>query len=224
MKPWNRCKQSKSWKQCGTLALATFVLVGSAACGTPPQVAPLAKPSPSATPGGKIGFSDVESIFKAKCQSCHAAANGERKPLMTLANVKLVRHASLARLNASDDSVMPPADLDFKGSDDGKKLIQYLTEGREMNPMPGANTDTSNTSLTYAGIKSILNSNCTSCHQGATPSGKYDTSTAENAAKQAVKSADYMQAKGRTMPTGGRIDSTPDGKKLLEWFQAGAPK
>lgn len=204
-------------------ALAFAVLIGFWACGSEPKSVSFEK-APTPTPDGKLGFADVEAVFKEKCQSCHVAGAAERKPLLTLADVKLVRYAALSRLKADNENVMPPSSREFKKSDEGKKLIQYLSEGREMNSTPAPSAEPGAALGSYAGIKKTLDDKCSTCHRGATPSGAYDTTTREKAVLKASKAADYMQGKGGTMPiSGGRIDETAEGKLLLEWFRAGAP-
>ena len=189
---------------------------------------------------------DVSQIMQYKCANCHGPNhhkfapekaykeypyNFEDKDTFTkLAPlIKLVIFDEAHR-KAKPASAMPP-DYATPLTELEKTAIKNYIEKKlptvATTPTPPVGTPDPNTpasTVKFADVESILVASCGSCHG---PSGNYkaiyDTSTQAAAASKAANSAARMQDSAAPMPQAGRIDSTPDGKKLLEWFKAGAP-
>lgn len=77
---------------------------------------------------------NTKAIINANCidSGCHNAGSAN-KGLTTLAEVKAVGASKiLTRVQATDSSVMPQNDQNFKSSSDGKILIDWLTGGADL--------------------------------------------------------------------------------------------
>lgn len=182
------------------------------ACGGAPTAG-------SSGENGKPSFGQIKPILQSKCWSCHPAGGTERKPLSTLAEVKLVRYASLYRLEASDSTVMPKGDPEFKNSEEGKKLIRWFREGLEVNPLVETAEDYAK--LTYDDVKGALATACGTCHSADVASGGVVLATLEDVRTQRSASISAIEAK--RMPQGGgeAFVKSIDGKRILGWLKSG---
>ena len=93
-------------------------------------------------------------------------------------------------------------------------------------PTATATTVGSNTTgaTTYASVSTYLTATCAKagCHDSSTKASGIDLTTQAGAAAHAAKAA--SEIKDGSMPLGGSsIFASTDGKKLYDWFAAGAP-
>lgn len=89
-------------------------------------------PSPTIPPEVRLSYGDVKDILDSQCVICHHNDVGGISPdLSTLPDVIERRPRLIARVG---NGTMPRFQPTWKDSDDGKKLLKWLTEGAEFNP------------------------------------------------------------------------------------------
>jgi hypothetical protein len=83
----------------------------------------------------KYTYADTASIVNNSCatSSCHGAANtvGNKK-FTSIAEIKPYAAEMIARINATDSSVMPQDEPNFKNTDNGKILLDWLAGGADL--------------------------------------------------------------------------------------------
>lgn len=76
-----------------------------------------------------LTYADVKPIIDSKCVSCHLATSSVRKPLATLAQIRVERDAAIAYVTAG---TMPDGAPEFGPSEEGKNLLNWLCAGSDL--------------------------------------------------------------------------------------------
>lgn len=115
------------------LGLCAGAFLGACA-GEPPKATAVSN-APVRPSGAAITFADVKPIFEKSCTTgCHGP-NGTQSgvPFDDVKRVKLVRVEMYRRLTSQDPQiVMPQGNTDFKTTEEGKLLIEWLQAGADV--------------------------------------------------------------------------------------------
>jgi hypothetical protein len=180
----------------------------------------------------------VKLLMKVKCNDCHypdekykkfqpGTADTAKARIDFTDKVKFEEIAENIKLRVFDSQPPLRMPLDFGNplTDQEKAGLKSYVEAviKKKAEKSGANKPVADgtTALKYDDVKGFVTKYCAGCHPGTAPHS-FATLADIKQNNIFVRMKIRMQDSTSPMPTSGRVDSEPDGAKLLEWLKAGA--
>lgn len=165
-------------------------------------------------------YADVKGIIDDNCVVCHAAEGPVSiLPFESLADIK----GKQARMkNAITSGEMPMGNPDFADTADGKKLVEWLTNGRDLsepNQQPSLITKDPRL-LTFAEVEPLIKSNCQICHSPGRQMARLPLVTLADMRRRA-KSAWNILDDAKMPPNNPNFAYSVEGRVIMGWLRYG---
>ncbi len=168
----------------------------------------------------QLVYTDVKNIVDDNCVVCHAADGPVSVlPFESLTEIK-GKQDRMKRAVANGD--MPMGNPDFSDSAEGKKLLDWLTNGKDLSePSQQPSLITKDPRLlTFAEVEPLIKSNCQICHSPGRPMASLPLVTLANMRRRA-KSAWNALDETKMPPTNRDFAYSVEGRVIMGWLRYG---
>jgi hypothetical protein len=169
---------------------------------------------------GQLVYSDVKIIIDDNCVVCHSADGPVSVlPFESLADIKGKQDRMKRAITNGD---MPMGNPDFADTAEGKKLIQWLTNGSDLSePSQQPSLLTKDPRLlTFAEVEPLIKSNCQICHSPGRPMARLPLVTIADM-KRRAKSAWNQLDDAKMPPTNPEFAYGVEGRVIMGWLRYG---
>ena len=168
----------------------------------------------------QLVYSDVKNIVDDNCVVCHAADGPVSiLPFESLADIK----GKQARMKTAITSgEMPMGNPDFADTADGKKLVEWLTNGKDLSePAQQPSLITKDPRLlTFAEVEPLIKSNCQICHSPGRQMARIPLVTLADMRRRAKNAWNILDV-AEMPPNNPNFAYSVEGRVIMGWLRYG---